>query len=76
MEESQSPEFTPEARIRWQKVPSWAQRKILESVWCVNCLQGVPMELGKGRMEDDSLILEGICKRCGNKVVRLIEPEE
>ena len=36
----------------------------------------VHMELGKGRMEDDSLILEGICKRCGNKVVRLIEPEE
>jgi len=76
IEESQSPEFTPEASIRWQKVPSWAQLKILESVWCGNCLQGVLMELGEGKMEDDSLILEGICTRCGNKVVRLIEPEE
>jgi hypothetical protein len=76
MEGSQSPELTPEASIRWQKVPSWAQLKILESVWCGNCRQGVCMELGTGRMEEACLILEGICKRCGNKVVRLIEPEE
>ena len=76
MEETRSPEFTSEARIRWQKVPSWAQLKILESVWCVNCRQGVPMELGKGRMEEACLILEGICQRCGNQVVRLLEPEE
>ena len=76
MEENQSPEFTPEARSRWEKVPSWAQLKILESVWCVNCRQGVPMELGKGRMEETCLILEGTCKRCGDKVVRLLEPEE
>jgi len=76
MQESLSPEFTPKEKVRWEKVPSWAQLQILESVWCGNFLQGVLMELGKGRMEDDCLILEGICKRCGNKVVRLIEPEE
>ena len=33
------------------------------------------MELGKGRMEEACLILEGICKHCRNKVVRLIEPD-
>ena len=34
------------------------------------------MELEKGRMEEDDLILEGIYTRCGNNIVRLIEPEE
>jgi hypothetical protein len=34
------------------------------------------MELASGKMEDDCLILNGTCKKCGNKVARLIEPEE
>ncbi len=70
------PNLTPKAKARWQKVPSWAQVKILDSVWCGTCLQGVPMELASGKMEDDCLILNGTCKKCGNKVARLIEPEE
>jgi len=70
------PDLTPEAKRRWDKVPKWAQAKILESVWCKNCLQGTPMRVSKGRIENQCLILEGTCKKCGNKVVRLIEPEE
>jgi len=70
------PKFTPQARQRWEHVPDWAKSPILETVWCGNCLEGTPMELHAGRMEDKCLILEGKCKTCGNDVVRLIEPEE
>jgi len=70
------PEFTSQARKRWERVPGWAREKILDSVWCGNCLTGTPMELHVGRMEDECLILEGACKICGHNVVRLIEPEE
>ena len=70
------PQFTPPARKRWEKVPDWAQERILETVWCGNCLTGTPMQLRSGKMENDCLLLEGTCKTCGNDVVRLIEPEE
>ncbi|MBU4270542.1 MAG: hypothetical protein KKA28_01540 [Planctomycetes bacterium] len=70
------PQFTPQARKRWEKVPDWAREKILETVWCGNCLKDTPMQLRVGRMEDKCLLLEGTCKTCGNDVVRLIEPEE
>jgi hypothetical protein len=70
------PQFTPQARTRWDKVPDWAREKILETVWCGDCLTGTPMQLRIGRMEDECLLLEGTCKVCGNDVVRLIEPEE
>lgn len=71
-----SPNFTPQAHRRWKRVPEWARAQILEAVWCGNCLEGTPIELQIGRMEDEYLILEGKCRICGNDVVRLIEPEE
>jgi hypothetical protein len=76
MSTTPSPKFTPLARRRWEQVPHWARERILETVWCSNCLEGTPIDLRVGRMEDDNLILEGFCKICGHDVVRLIEPEE
>ena len=70
------PEFTPQARKRWESVPNRVREKILESVWCVNCSMGTPMELRAGRMEDECVILDGTCRICGHDVARLIEPEE
>jgi hypothetical protein len=70
------PEFTPPARRRWEKVPPWAREKILDAVWCGNCLTGTPMQVRIGKMQDDCLILEGTCKICGNDAFRVIEPEE
>jgi hypothetical protein len=70
------PQFTTPARKCWEKVPDWARERILETVWCGSCLKGTPIQLHRGRMEDQCLILEGKCKVCGNDVVRLIEPEE
>lgn len=70
------PDFSPAAKTRWQQVPAWARVKILDSVWCGTCLQGVPIELAGGQMEGDCLVLRGTCKKCGSEVARLIEPEE
>jgi hypothetical protein len=76
MSTTPSPDFTPQARRRWDKVPQWARERILESVWCGNCLTGTPIDFCVGRMEGECLVLEGTCKLCGHDVVRLIEPEE
>jgi hypothetical protein len=76
MTDTQFPEFTAEARKRWDTIPSWAQQKILNAVWCGTCLKGVSMDVTKGRMEEQILILEGTCIPCGKKVVKLVEPDE
>jgi hypothetical protein len=69
------PKFTPQARTRWNKIPKPAQDGILQSVWCSSC-KGSAMKLESGRMERGMLILEGTCVKCGNTVVRTVEPEE
>jgi ribosomal protein S26 len=69
------PDFAPDARARWEKIPDWAQTKILDAVWCGNCRKSVPIELAQGRMKRDSLILKGTCRHCGKEIVRSIEPE-
>jgi hypothetical protein len=28
------PDFAPDARARWNKIPDWAKIKILNAVWC------------------------------------------
>ena len=70
------PDFTPDARARWEEIPSCAQTKILDAVWCGNCLKGVPIIFARGRMKRDALLLRGTCKHCGREIVRSIEPEE
>jgi len=70
------PKFTPQAKKRWEQVPAWARKKILEEVWCSQCRTGTPLQIHDGKMESGCLILTGVCKKCGGKAVRLIEPEE
>jgi hypothetical protein len=70
------PKFTPQAKKRWEQVSPLARKKILEEVWCSHCRTGVPLQLHEGKMEAHCLILSGVCKKCGGKAVRLIEPEE
>jgi len=67
--------FTKEAKKRWGRVPKSAQAQILKNVFCVNCVDSVPIILESATMEGDELILRGKCKVCGHEVCRLIEPE-
>lgn len=68
--------FTPEGRHRWEKIPEWAQKKILDNVFCGRCLGSVPIFLETAEMKGKDLILRGKCQHCGKDVCRLVEPED
>jgi len=67
--------FTPEAARRWKRIPSWAQEKILDNVFCGRCIASVPIVLEKAEMEGRSLVLRGTCKNCGAEVCRVVEDD-
>ena len=67
--------FTPEGRRRWERIPEWAQKKILDNVFCSKCLGSVTILLETGEMKGKDLILKGKCQHCGKDVCRVVEPE-
>jgi Domain of unknown function (DUF5679) len=67
--------FTKKARERWDRIPKWAQDKILENVYCVGCRDVVTIVLESAVMEKGDLVLRGKCKICGHEVCRVVEPE-
>ena len=70
------PKFTPAARKRWEQIPEWVRKEIIEAVWCSQCRTGVPLQLYEGKMVGRSLVLRGVCKKCGSEAARVIEPED
>jgi len=68
--------FTADARRRWKKVPDWAQKKILDNVWCGRCLGSVTILLETAEMNGKDLILRGKCQHCGKDICRVVEPED
>jgi len=70
------PKFTPAARKRWEQVPEWARKEIIGEVWCSQCRTGVPLQLHEGKMEGRSLVLRGVCRKCGSEAARVIEEED
>ena len=68
--------FTPEAAGRWERIPQWAQRKILDNVFCRWCVASVTIILETAEMAGDDLVLRGKCKNCGGDVCRVVEPDE
>ena len=62
--------FTPEARCRWKRIPEWAQKKIIDNVFCSKCLGSVTIVLKTAEMEGKDLVLRGKCKHCGADNVR------
>ena len=68
------PTFTPQGKKRWEQIPEWVRKEIIEAVWCSQCRTGVPMQIREGKMSGLSLVLRGICKKCGGETTRVIEP--
>ncbi|MBL7214598.1 MAG: hypothetical protein ISS71_02845 [Phycisphaerae bacterium] len=68
--------FTLEALRRWEKIPKEAQRKILDNVFCGECLDVVTIRLEMAKMDGKNLILQGKCQYCRHDVCRLVEPED
>ena len=75
MSTHRKPSFTPAAQRRWNKIQKEAQKRILNNVWCGDCLGSVQMNLQSGEMKKDMLLLKGTCKTCGKDVARVVEPE-
>jgi len=67
--------FTPEAARRWERIPQWAQERILENVYCGRCVAPVPIVLETAEMVGKDLVLRGKCKNCGHRICRVVEPE-
>lgn len=67
--------FSEDAKKRWEKIPKWAQAKILDNVYCGKCMDTVSIVLETAKMQGANLILRGKCKTCGHEVCRLVEPE-
>ncbi len=68
--------FTAQALRRWKKIPEWAQKKILENVFCGRCLGSVLIVLESAEMKGKDLILRGKCQHCGKDICRVVEPED
>ena len=68
--------FTPEALLRWNKIPKWVQEKILDNVFCRKCLNSVTIVLKSAKMEGKDLVLRGKCQNCQTDVCRVVEPED
>jgi len=69
------PEFTPEARDFWAKIPTQYQKLILSNVYCTQCCGMVNILDYSGALPDDGgdLLLKGKCAKCGHAVARLVE---
>jgi hypothetical protein len=70
------PELTRDAKRRWDRVPESIRKEILDNVWCPHCRGGSSMQLREGKMSGCSLVLQGVCKKCGGETARVVEPEE
>jgi hypothetical protein len=67
--------FTAQARRRWEKIPEWAKKKILDNVFCGRCLGPVTIILETAAMKGKDLVLLGKCQHCGKDICRVVEPE-
>ena len=66
--------FTPKAKKIWESVPSEQRLRILNQVWCVQCMKSSSMGNVSAKVEKGRLSLSGICTRCGGVVAKIVEP--
>lgn len=59
---------------KWAKIPKSIQKSFIENVYCSECGVTAIVEY---TINDDKLgfLLNGTCKKCGNKVTRFVEDE-
>jgi hypothetical protein len=62
------------AQDKWSRIDNATQEKLLSNVFCIKC--GVTTIVNyKIESSKSDIVLKGKCKKCGSKVVRLIEDE-
>ena len=67
--------LTPAAAALWQKIPAWAQAKLLANVWCSHRGHVTGITDFSGEVVNGDLVLTGACPVCRATVKRLIESE-
>ncbi|MGD8836595.1 MAG: hypothetical protein PVI54_03295 [Desulfobacteraceae bacterium] len=66
-------ELTPQAAKLWDAISGGRRVRILNNVWCVNCMKTTSMGEAVGRVENGLLSLQGVCTRCGGIVARIVD---
>ena len=70
------PEFTPEAKEKWDKLPKEPIFDILNDHYCPHCKTGRKMQLTAVETIQCDLLLSGTCKTCDGEMKRVIEIDE
>ncbi|MGE8206513.1 hypothetical protein ACQKP0_18545 [Heyndrickxia sp. NPDC080065] len=61
------------ARKKWLSIPEEFRKKIEHNVWCSSCRDAVQIEKYAVKETRGGLLLQGICKTCGNEIVRVVD---
>ena len=67
------PDFTRQARQRWESLPADIRERLLANVWCGHCRHGVTITNFSGTIKGGDLLLVGRCAQCHGDVARVIE---
>jgi hypothetical protein len=67
--------FAPRSKKIWEAIPVNHRTRILNNIWCGNCVKATTIVNYFGQLKEGNLVLEGECEQCGKTVARLIEKE-
>jgi ATP diphosphatase len=65
--------FSPLAIERWEKLSKAEQHIFLNNAYCSQCKTAVTIVNVSGTVEGSTLVLQGLCGTCGNKIARIVE---
>ncbi|QST00410.1 hypothetical protein IMZ31_02100 [Pontibacillus sp. ALD_SL1] len=64
-----------EANKKWLSIPKDSREKLIQNVFCSNCLDAVTIVDFIILDHPEGVLLEGKCKNCGESVARVVELE-
>lgn len=67
------PNFTRQARQRWESIPANICQRLLTNVWCTHCRHEVTITNFSGSIKGGDLLLVGKCAECHGDVARVVE---
>lgn len=61
------------AERAWQRLDGALRGRLLNNVFCVQCLSGTSMAMENATVKGRDLVLHGTCTACGCAVTRVVE---
>jgi len=58
---------------KWNELPKNIQNKILDNVFCGECLVTTIVDYDMTLTDDGFVLLKGKCKKCGGNIVRVVD---